>query len=85
MLPEPRAGHLTRLSSGWQVRQVNPWSQSEEQSEESRCPHPGDPTVGFQLFPSQGSQDPRLPAKSTGSPASQGVSQEPKGHDALPF
>ena len=42
-------------------------------------------TVLFQLFSSQGSQDPRLPAKPTGNPASAGDSQEPEGQDALPF
>lgn len=42
-------------------------------------------TVQFQFFASQGSQDPRLPTKPTGHPASAGDSQEPEGQDALPF
>lgn len=42
-------------------------------------------TVQFQFFASQGSQDPSLPTKPTGNPASAGDSQELEGQDALPF
>lgn len=59
--------------------------QLQEQTGQSRSPHPGDPPVRFQLFSSQCSQDPRFPAKPTGNPASLGVSQESEEQDTLPF